>query len=161
MAGIPELSNRECLTGSANPHLRIRKRIQKIGILQINLVRSGKFAYAFRVGIQQIEDSGIGKMPEILHHCVPADSDRSGQLAGIQLVGYVPCNDTDKSFDLSQIGDFDFSEQRQFHIYHEVDYLTYLDVIVRRPLHIKWEIAIRKILLEEADRSAHRVHLGA
>ena len=58
MAGIPELSNRECLTGSAYLHLRIRKRIQKIGILQINLVRSGKFTYAFRVGIQQIEING-------------------------------------------------------------------------------------------------------
>ena len=56
MAGIPELSNRECLTGSAYLHLRIRQRIQKIGILQINLVRSGKFTYAFRIGIQQIED---------------------------------------------------------------------------------------------------------
>ena len=84
------------LAQGADVHLRGSQRIENVGILQINLVGLGEFAYLLFVGIQQAQHFGIAQILEVFHHRVAANLKGSGYPVGIQHEGHFAANQGDE-----------------------------------------------------------------
>ena len=160
-ASIVQLAHGEGLPRGTDFNLLGGKGVQKIGVLQIDLVGAGQFPDALRARIQQVENPGVAQMPEIFHHRVTARADRLRQFTGIQLIRHSGRDYPDERLDFPQICDINPAEQRKLHVYDKIHHLAYLDIIVRGVFAVERIISIFQIFVEQHQRPASGIHFGA
>ena len=97
-------------------------------------------------------------MNKILYHCIPANPDHSGYLAGIKLIRNLTGNDAYESLKFPYVGHIHFPQLREFHLYYKIYNLLYLRIIIRFAFHIERVISMKQIFLEALHRPANCIY---